>query len=266
MFSLPSVHTRPFYLNSRCCTRQDLTIFRFSLTDQTFHSHAVRGYEIFLRRATFRNTEYTFRAPNTLLLWREEGEPLVSFTVPDGTYTPDTLATAVQIGMQDTGTQNYSVTYDDATRKFTITKLSGSKEFEIARNDETNRSPLADALGITFGQGFQSELTSDSQSNLSGPETVDLLVDVPLYSYNSSRFTHKLAEIPLVTASNADSLLVNFQNDIYLPMYVNGFLPTELAFALVDNDGVFYELPSNTDLRLEVWITAVYKDPYRTPF
>lgn len=265
MFSLPSVHTRAFYLNSRCCTRKDLHLFTFTLDGIRPHTHAIQGFEIFLRRATFRNTEYALRAPNTTLVWSEFGETSSVFTIPDGTYTAEELAIELQNGFISSGTQSYSVTYNAPTRTYTITRNTGSKTFRVIVGGFESTS-LQDAIGFTTTTQFLDEVTSDSQIKIGGAESLDILVDVPLSTYNNSRFTHKLAEIPLVNTSSNDNLLVNYVNDVYLPMYVNGFIPDTLTFALIDNDGVFYELPLNTDLRLELWITTVYEEPYRIPY
>lgn len=255
----PTVHTRAFYFNSRSATRTG-NRYRFDIIDQTNHTHAMRGYSMFLKSISFRHQVYNINETNNTLIYADGGATEFTVTVPPGNYTTAEFAQALEDNLASIfGT----VTVDPITNQISITENVATQIFSIEDRPASTLSPL---LGFYTTTAVQLTNTGTDPINIHGPESIDVLVDVQLHTFNSTRLGYKLAEIPLnPSATSQDGSLVEWSTDLYNPNYIDGLLPDSFTFALVDNTGSTYTLPGNTEVRLEVWITPHYESPYRVP-
>lgn len=122
----------------------------------------------------YSNAYYRITSSNdVLVLTSDEGGP-VSIDVPDGAYTEDGLATALQTAMNastaltGTGTITFAVTYDATTNKFTIDAGTGHT---------ISYTHTGSDAGSTFGfredHAAAQTITSDIETHGSGTVTFD---------------------------------------------------------------------------------------------
>lgn len=106
---------------------------------------------------------YNITSSNDVLVFTaSSGGGPVSVDVPDGTYSGDALATALQVAMNaddtltDTGTVTFTVTWSNTTNKFTITADVGNITYTNVGSDG------GAMFGFTTDQGPSGSIVSDT--------------------------------------------------------------------------------------------------------
>lgn len=265
--SASNLHTRKFFFNTRTSVRRD-NRFTFDIIDQTSHTHAMRGYSVFLKAINFKHHVYAINENNNTLVVANtvDGLSTTTYTLDPGNYNDSELVLALEALLPAT-----DVTIDTVTG---ILIIDFTASAYVVSTDVNPASTLAPLLGYvtTDNSGFASTIAVGQEHvNIHGPESIDVLIDLPINSFNSTRFGYKLAEIPIDYTFNdqveaiANARFVNWATEIFTPCPVDGLLPDSITFALVDNWGYNYIPPPNTDIRFEVWITPYYEDIYRVP-
>lgn len=103
----------------------------------TFNAHAsYTSYRLALRRVSAASSSIYFDDCAV--------HPLLTATIPAGDYDATTLCAEIKTQMEAAGALTYTVTYDDATNKFTI---AGSGSFYMLYSIQTN--PIWNTIGFT---------------------------------------------------------------------------------------------------------------------
>ncbi|KAI9088827.1 hypothetical protein DFS34DRAFT_674834 [Phlyctochytrium arcticum] len=108
---------------------------------------------------------------NNKLLFAENGDSSARIaTIPPGNYHSSNITSAIATAMTSVGTQPYTCTYDDITRRLTIS-TSGSKNFKVLGAQKGTTSYLQ--LGISRGQetGMNTQHVMENPLNLSAITT-----------------------------------------------------------------------------------------------
>lgn len=262
--STPTVHTRRFFFNSRNAVVNN-NLYTFDIIDQTGHTHAMRGYTVFLKAMSFRYKYYQINTSNNVLVFRFTGLDKQA-VIPPGSYTTAEFIVALEQAMTAVGEGfTFTVTLDTVTCLITISVNLGQSFFIYPVTDNA-LSTLAPLIGFTETTGAAASQTSDEQIDIYGPEMLSVLVDIPINSFNSARLNYKIAEIPICPCADSPSgELVSWSTDLYHPCYVNGLMPDTITFALVDNDGNPIVFAESIQVRFELWVTPAYDDPFRMP-
>lgn len=71
---------------------------------------------------------------NNIIEWQDGPLPIVETFLPTGLFTATQLAAVIELAMEGTTGNDYSVTYDQLTHEFTISRLSGAGTFNLATN------------------------------------------------------------------------------------------------------------------------------------
>ena len=132
-----------------------------------------KGNHLTLVNAIIPNTYYVFNSNNNVITFNE-GAGSVTATITAGSYGTGALATEIQTQMNGAGlSTDYTVTFDDTTLKYTITKASSTFELEFT----VASSPYYE-LGFTASDtGLATSQTSANVVSLNGPRYFYLNVD-----------------------------------------------------------------------------------------
>jgi hypothetical protein len=111
---------------------------------------------------------------NDALDFNEDGSTELNATLDADTYTGSTLATEIDTQLEDTGTASaYTVTYNNVTGKFTLTKASGT--FELMWDGTNNATTCGDLIGFVITAEDSGALTYTSDFSRPGvPEDLEL--------------------------------------------------------------------------------------------
>lgn len=227
----------------------------------TYCSQKSRVYSIPPRRVEaikvlsvsfLQDTDLVTAGYNDAVAFHESGnDSVVTALIPQGTYTlvnfPNTIAQA----MSSSGSQPYTVTYSDITRRLTIA-TTGSKDFKILEgNRGTTAYPL---MGMSrFSEtGYGKSFTLKNSMNLSGSSPLLLVSNIPvqgtryLSDFNDSQDTSVLCAITPDTIND----IVTWTNEVGHFLACDETV-SELQFHLIDSQ-TMAEVSLNSPLTVVV--------------
>lgn len=118
------------------------------------------------------NTIYNVRSTNNVVAWTDSAGTWTA-SLPSGSYTGSTLATALKTLMDATSGLVYTVTYSSTTGKLTFSEsIAGNINFDFAT---TTASTAHDVLGVgAVNTTPAATYTSTNVINLASPASVSL--------------------------------------------------------------------------------------------
>ena len=146
-----------------------------------------------------------------------EGGSALNATLDSGTYTATTLCTEIDTQLTAAGAGSYTVSYNNVTCKFTITKSAGT--FQLLWNDGTNAATnVADLLGFDSSANDTSALTYTGDYSRTGiPEDLEmacLYIVADMYQKSKKSSEKKFGKASISESQAGGGTLTYIQKDI----------------------------------------------------
>lgn len=190
-------------------------------------------YTFFAMSSDLQNVQFAFREQAT--------NNYFSFNIPNGTYTPSSMASTLQTMINDSGTPDtYSVTYDKTNMGFTILNTN-SNNFKIYASN------FLTALGFgSSSYSYDVGFSSNRPATLSMPHQLGVLCpqliggginNISLPKSGVSGYT--LLEDDLIKPFNVNVdfgkwIVYDGSDDAFIPLYNGKAGISEFLFKLVD--------------------------------
>lgn len=228
------------YLNSSDRVRG--TPYDFTINLNPANNLKNQSWNCSLDQATFMNSEYPINSKNNTFLFTENGASQKSAIIPEGVYDINTFMDTLKSKMEDVGALVYTITYDDITKKLSISANG---------NWISGDGSLNSVIGFSSTDAYAISHTSTTLINLSGTAYIDIFSSLSTENHSTSGNPRGslLARIPID---------VPFGHQIYweecCQQNINISTPraTSIEISLYDDKGKPYYIQTDICLRLRI--------------
>lgn len=198
----------------------------------------VTNVGVCLEAATIPNIVPSVRAGrNTLDFYENGGAVLRTATVAAGFYDANTLATALQTAMNNSGASNtYTVSYNSTTRKLTIaTTLPNTYRI-------IGSSTCLTQIGFDTQSSFATTSTADYVINLLPTRYVDIVVNFNAASIALNKRSNILQRVNL---SEASGNVIFYQSPFITNVVTSAESMRQIEVRLYDDQGALFSIDKN---------------------
>lgn len=211
-----------------------------------------RGYKVQVASVEFPHLVYPIRAGVNNAYTFSDGTLEYSGTVPEGSYTGSSMATALESSMNTvSGGSVYTVTYDLASKKLTLAYSSGTLRFIACAAD------LYDELGFhsqMLAVNAGASVVADYPVQLSGTRYVDVFTNLRTMHFSSGDTARPLCRIPMPAGFGYD---VIHQPIVPVMAIIKDQVLNRIELLLRDDKGRSFILPPTSNFSLSMHIGSL---------
>lgn len=226
------------YLDSRDAIDTDPSNCDFQLN---LNFNAYQNPFISLEELAFQNLVYPINSNYNTLVVDENATSTLTVSLTEKNYTGNTFATEIQTQLNTNTLEGivYTVSYDDETRKLTIS-ADGANTFQILSDSTCLRElGLLEAMPTA-----QNSYTMLYPVRLDGSEYVDIETNLPLNNISSNGRTNILARVYLTSPFGS---LQTFENNTPDRLRLNTQQFSSINIKLLDDRNNFFTIPKNSN-------------------